>query len=412
MVSKVFHTCTAGLYRNYFNQSSTQQVTKVALPLIALGVACLYIHRLWTATTQITPPHKSKPVASPNPVASELQPFLPTDFEYNSDLPSIQCSSTRPSFVPDSMNEAEAFFEKACDQVADKDNRVIRVWEQDNPRKLTKALFMRLAQSWIDRKGHIFCPEKGKPVVVDKNATCSPWCHEGKNRSPILFDLLRRAGIQKVLLPEGVKSGYLNPERIQVEDAVDLRFPAIQATTGFRGSVTRIGDRLDANNINLQQKGFTNLFNQLATLNEPVMIFAFISAVPILMREIMQRTGDKDLSHITIVAFHHDDPNTCETPLNPENANQRTPWVIENNLQELLRDGQKAYEVWNRNKAELTALRKEKGPYHDDVVEKEQLSSTLAAHYRHYENELQVHQRVYQITLFQEELAQLIYVEN
>ena len=205
--------------------------------------------------------------------------------------------------------------------------------------------------------GEFIWPENNKPVVVDSNTLCLPWCHEGKNRSALVYDYLMRAGHHETLLPEGAKDGYLFPSLEDMNDTEDGRYPVIQAMTGFqRGKVFRIGDKLLAEGTNLEQ-GFTDLFKQLVRLNRPVMIFAFVSAVPILMREILNRAEDGDIKAITIVAFHHDDPMAVPDPLKQGQANAQESWVVNNQLEDPLTKAQTLYTEWDAVSKKNSALR-------------------------------------------------------
>ncbi len=387
-IPKVLHTCTAGIYRNFSNQSSFQQVLKVALPLIALGAAGLFIYRRWTATTQ-TPPllKKSEPTD-----ASALTKFLSTSVEYAGLIPipttAKECKVKHPP-----QQAAESFFKHACDNNGD-----ISLWDTDKPQKVKKDWFMRLAKDWIARGGNFFYPEKDTPVVVDANTLCSPWCHEGKNCSVLVYDYLMRAGHHETLLPEGAKDGYLFPAMPAVLDAKNPRYPVLLETTGFnQGKFFRLGDRLLTQGTDVQQ-GFTDLFHQLATLNKPVMLFAFVSAVPILMREIMKRTGNEDLSNITIVGFHHADPMDVGSPMKRDQATVNDAWVVANNLGETLTRAQLLEEQWDQalnTQAESTQIRE---------LNKEKSS---------LEHTLLFRRRVDAVKRFQNEvLAQLIFVKN
>ncbi len=357
MVSKVFHAVTAGLYKNFSNQSGSQQITRIALPLI-LGVGLIYAlvrySTNWlghspTNNKQTPPKDKTEPNnAAPTSTGSAvekaslsstfLSKLIPTEEEYTKNLASIPGQAIPSTAQIDSEKETSEFFDLAKDGNGD-----IRLWSNDKPRKLQKDGFMELSQKWISRGGKVFHPQKGKPVVVDSNALCSPWCHEGKNRSALVCDFLMRTGHHDTLLPEGAKDGYLFPDLDVDSDAEDARYPVIRETTGFQaGRVVRIGDKFTE-----RQEGFTELFNEFATLDKPVMIFAFVSAVPLLMREIMKRTDDKSLSNITLVAFHHSDPMAdVPNPTKRENVNAFANWVVKHNLQEKLEQAQALYDRW------------------------------------------------------------------
>ncbi|HEY5234941.1 MAG TPA: hypothetical protein VIJ14_02085, partial [Rhabdochlamydiaceae bacterium] len=262
-ISKVLHTCTSGIYRNFSNQSSSQQVLKVALPLIALGAAGLFIYRRWTATAQTSPPTER----FVSTAAIALQKFISTSDEYDDRVSAIPVIAKESSVSRDPLQEARLFYDHACDNNGD-----IRLWDTDEPRKVGINWFMEQAEHWVSRGGNFFYPEKGKPVVVDATTVCSPWCHEGKNRSALVYDYLMRAGHLETLLPEGAKNGYLFPDVLAVEDAEDGRYPVLHETTGFNhGKVFRLGDKLLTEGTDLQQ-GFTAFFNHLATLNQPVML--------------------------------------------------------------------------------------------------------------------------------------------
>jgi hypothetical protein len=393
MVTKILHQCTANTYRNFFNQSTSQQILKVAFPLIAVALA-LHVYWRWTATTDIKP----------------LDKFRSTELDYTRDLSAIPCTAVNHGETTSPLVEADHFFDSACDN-----NDDIRLWDYDNPRKLKKDGFTLLVTQWVIRGGKFFYPEEGKPIVVDCDTVCSPWCHEGKNRSALVYDYLMRAGHHETLLPEGAKNGHLYPDVENVEDVEDGRYPVLKDTTGFQqGKIFRLGDKFKSENIDLQQ-GFTALFNQLATLNKPVMLFAFVSAVPILMREVMKRTGDVDLNNITIVGFHHDDPMTVPDPVYPNLAKADEDWVKENNLQNKLGEAQKLYKEWKTAADQKSEALKQDGKDETDADIKslaklcEELSEKIAP----LKKELQFHRRKAAVIRFQNEvLAKLIFVKK
>ena len=403
MITKIFHQCTANVYRNFFNQPSSQQILKVAFPLIAVGIAS-YVYWRWTASTGTN---------DKKPKLTDIEPldkFRSSEKEYTQqNLNAIPCTATISGTTTFPLNEADSFFDAACD-----DNGDIRLWDNDNPRKLQKSDFSLLAAQWVNRGGKFFHPQEGKPVVIDRDTVCSPWCHEGKNRSALVYDYLMRAGHPETLLPEGAKNGYLFPDVENVEDAEDDRYRVLASTTGFQlGKIFRLGDKLKSENTDLQQ-GFTTFFNQLVTLNKPVMLFAFVSAVPILIREIMRRTGDENLSNITIVGFHHDDPMTVPNPLKQDQAKTDDDWVVKNSLQDQLTLAQKLYTEWDTLSKENANLRKagkdENDPGRKALAARcEELTRQIAP----LEQELLLHRRKDAVTRFQnEELAKLIVVKK
>ncbi len=403
MVTKVLHQCTANIYRNFFNQSLSQQILRVAFPLIAVGIA-LHVYWRWTATTG--PITKNR---EPTDIKS-LDKFRSTEFQYIRSLNAIPCTAAPNSKeATDSLNEASNFFDRACDN-----NGHIRLWDNDDPRKLDRGAFRLLAVEWDFRKGKFFFPQEGKPVVVDCDTVCSPWCHEGMNRSALVFDYLMRAGHPETLLPEGAKNGHLCPDVANVEDAEDARYRVLESTTGFQQKNFRLGNKLRSEHIDLQQ-GFTTLFKQLATLNKPVMIFAFVSAVPILMREIMKRTEDENLSNITIVGFHHDDPMAVPNPIHSNLATADEDWVVENDLQDKLVKAQQLCTEWESVVKKKSTALKDDGKDENDAdikalaVRCKELSEQMAP----LEQELLFHRRRHAVIRFQnEELAKLIVVEK
>lgn len=402
-ISKIFHQCTANIYRNFFNQSSSKQILKVAFPLIAVGIA-LHVYWRWTATTDIS--DKNREFTD----IKSLNKFRPTELEYTQSLSAIPCTAIGSGAATDSLLEADSFFDAACDGKGK-----IRVWDTDDPQELQKAEFTCLAKHWVDRGGKFLYPQEDKPVVVDCDTVCLPWCHEGKNRSALVYDYLMRAGHLETLLPEGAKNGHLYPGLENFEDAEDARYPVLESTTGFQHEkIFRLGDKLRAENTDLQQ-GFTTLFNQLATLNKPVMIFAFVSAVPILMREIMKRTGDAKLHNITIVGFHHDDPMTVLDPCKQGQANVHENWVVENNLQVQLLQAQKLYTEWKDVADQKSAALKQEGKDQDDAEIKPLAARCreLTAEREPLETKLLFYRRKHAVMRFQnEELAKLIVVKK
>jgi hypothetical protein len=46
-IPTTFHTCTAGIYQNFFNLLLSDKILKAALPIIAIGWAGEYIYLKW-----------------------------------------------------------------------------------------------------------------------------------------------------------------------------------------------------------------------------------------------------------------------------------------------------------------------------------------------------------------------------
>jgi hypothetical protein len=445
-IFKILHQCTAGIYRNFFNQSSSQQILRLSLPLIALGAIALalFVRWRWTATTD--PIHKNLETIDINNLKNQkaqntksetlderqntnedkkdkvtstqsktdssrirtFDNFRSTKEEYVLDLDPISCKAADIRTTTSDLVDADNFFDQACDSNGD-----IRLWNTDEPQKMQKTGFMDLARRWVNRGGKFIWPEAHKSVVVDSNTLCLPWCHEGKNRSALVYDYLMRAGHHETLLPEGAKDGYLFPFLEDLNDAEDGRYPVIQTTTGFRnGKVFRIGDKLLAEGTNLKQ-GFTDLFNQLARLNRPVMIFAFVSAVPILMREILNRTEGGNIKDITIVAFHHDDPMAVLDPRKKGQANAQESWVVNNQLQDQLTQAQTLYTEWDTGSKENLALRNAGKDENDpDRISLVAHCKKLSEQMKPLEANLLFHRRRNAVNEFQHEiLARLISVK-
>jgi len=463
-ISKTFRTCTSGIYQNFSSHSFSQKVLRVALPILAIGVVAIYIYRKWTAqtgpvtkptvttldqpktsttqpttsttlgitttdTTVVVQPEKTASqltsttsrtnntaVTQTNtnttkPTNAALNRYKATDIDYRTPAEAIvSLAKTTEDEPVDSLVQARLFINQAADTEGN-----IRLWNTDDPRKISKAAFLELAKQWKARGGKFVYPEEGKAVFVEANTVCMPWCHEGKNRSALVYDYLRRAGHQETLLPEGAKDGHLCPGRIVDTDySADNRYLVISQSTGFRsGKVVRSGEKLLAENIDVQQ-GFTDLFTQLATLNQPVMLFAFVSAVPILMREIMTRTGTVNLSNITIVGFHHDDPMTVASPTKDQTSTHDT-WVVKyKDLTAALKRGQQLEKDWADASAENAKLRREEVGLADLRRKRlTDLCKELSEEKAPIETELLFYRRLDAMKRFQTEvLARLIHVQG
>jgi hypothetical protein len=428
-VFKILHQGPAGIYRNFSNQSSSQQILKLAIPLIALGAIALFVRWRWTAATgsvhknpetseatderQNTNEDKNAKVTSTQSKtdSSRIRPlddFKSTKEEYVLGLDPIPCTAVDIRTTISALDDADNFVNQASDCNGD-----IRLWNTDKPQKMHRTGFMDLVQRWVNRGGQFIWPEDGKPVVVDSNTLCLPWCHEGKTRSALVYDYLVRAGHHETLLPEGAKDGYLFPSLEDINDAEDGRYPVIQATTGFQhGKVFRLGDKLLAEGTNLKQ-GFADLFDQLARLNRPVMIFAFVSAVPILMREILNRTEGGNVKAITIVAFHHENPMAVLDPLKKDQASAQESWVVDNRLEGQLTQAQTLYTEWDAASKENSALRSA-GKDEDDParISLAARCKELSEQMKPLEEILMVHRRLHAVEEFQHEiLARLISVK-
>jgi|GEM_PF-1575649 len=364
-ISKIFPNRTSGILQNFFTQSSSRQILQVALSIIAIGAAAIF-YRKWNARTgpiitkptdttkSSTPPTKTsldqvKKGSLASIYQKALNRYKATDGDYRIPSAPIPIQAKKTENEPlDSIVQARLFIEKAADGEGN-----IRLWNDDNPRKINKDEFINLAKQWVARGGKFVYPEEEKAISVDANTICMPWCHEGKNRSALVYDYLRRAGHQETLLPEGAKDGYLCPGAEVDADAVHQRYGVMKELTGFHsGKIVRSGEKLSAENADIQQ-GFTDLFNQLAKIKQPVMLFAFVSAVPILMREIMARTGNVDLNNITLVGFHHDDPMTVSL----EELRLTDPWVLNNGLAETLQEFHLLNSEWKDLSIQNTTLR-------------------------------------------------------
>lgn len=182
-IFKILHQCTAGIYRNFSNQSSSQQILRLSLPLIALGAIALFVRWRWTATTgsihknpetidiknlkdqkdqntkderQNTNEGKNDKVTSTHSkidssLIRTLDNFRSTEQEYVLDLDPISCKAADIRTTTPDLVDADIFFDRARD-----DNGDIRLWSTDEPRKMQKTGFMDLARRWVGRGGNSY----------------------------------------------------------------------------------------------------------------------------------------------------------------------------------------------------------------------------------------------------------------